>query len=305
MLGIAYAILSAGWFGVSTAAIRRGVTSGSATQALYVTVLGGVPLFLVGALITGQIFDAGDLQPVRYGALAAAGIIHFLIGRYCSYRAYELIGVNRSSAVMQSTSLLAVIIAMTLLDERVTLLAGVGIGLVLVGPALAASAPAKRRVPAGGSGETATNYPLSLHLSRGYMWAGLSVIAFGSSPVLIRYALQDSGLGVFGGLVSYVAAAAVLLPTLARPGHLSGLWSMDRSARVWFFGGGFAIFLAHMFRFLALSVAPVTIVVPLLRAQVVFALAMGYLINREFESFDRRVLGGIAIAMAGSVMLAV
>ena len=96
---------------------------------------------------------------------------------------------------------------------------------------------------------------------------------FGVSPILIRFALEDSGgLGVLGGLVSYAAAAAILAPIALFSGQASGALNLDRGTQVWFLSGGLTIFLGHMFRFLALSLAPVTIVIPLLRSQTIFAL---------------------------------
>lgn len=295
MLGIAFTLISSFWFGVSTVSLRRGVIGGSAVQGVILTVLGGVPLFLLAALLTGQIFDADDLGPTAYLALAAAGVIHFLYGRYCIYRAYALIGANRSAPVNQATPLLAVIIAVGFLSEQVTLLMAFGIALVVLGPMIAAG---------GKSGSGAAVVSRSQLLS-GYMWAALATVGFGISPVFIRFALEDSGLGVLGGLVAYAAAGLVVLPFLARPGQIGELRAIGGSTHKWFLAGTLTVFLGHMFRFLALTYAPVSVAIPLLRSQILVAILLGYLINREYESFDRRVLLGIAIAVAGSVALVI
>jgi len=114
------------------------VIGGSAAQGVLLTVLGGVPLFLVAATLTGQIFHASELRPFAYLALACAGVIHFLYGRYCMYRAYELIGANRSAPISQATTVLAVLIAVGFLNEQVTLTMGLGITFVIIGSAITA-----------------------------------------------------------------------------------------------------------------------------------------------------------------------
>ncbi len=300
MLGIVFTLISSTLFGVTTVLLRRGTVAGSAGQGLVITVIGGVPLFLIAALVSGQLFSTGDITGRGYAALTAAGVIHFLIGRYCTFRAYAAIGANRSSPVLQGTALLSVLFALTFLDEAMTPLKAVGIGLIFIGPALAASSPQPRRAPAGASEDAEA----PARLLEGYGFAALGTLMFGVSPILIRFALEDSGgLGVLGGLVSYAAAAAILAPIALFSGQASGALNLDRGTQVWFLSGGLTIFLGHMFRFLALSLAPVTIVIPLLRSQTIFALALGYVVNRRYESFHPRTLAGVAAAVAGSLAL--
>ncbi len=300
MLGIVFTLISSALFGVTTVLLRRGTVAGSAGQGLVITVIGGVPLFLIAALVSGQIFSTGDITGRGYAALTAAGVIHFLIGRYCTFRAYAAIGANRSSPVLQGTALLSVLFALTFLDEAMTPLKAVGIGLIFVGPALAASSPQPQRAPAGASEDA----EVPARLLEGYGFAALGTLMFGVSPILIRFALEDSGgLGVLGGLVSYAAAAAILAPIALFSGQASGALNLDRGTQVWFLSGGLTIFLGHMFRFLALSLAPVTIVIPLLRSQTIFALALGYVVNRRYENFHPRTLAGVAAAVAGSLAL--
>ena len=121
----------------------------------------------------------------------------------------------------------------------------------------------------------------------------------------IRFALEDTGLGVFGGFIAYAAAGLVVLPLLGKPGQIGALKELGGTTHKWFFAGTLTVFLGHMFRFLALTYAPVAVAIPLLRSQVIVAILLGYLVNREYESFDRRVLAGIGVAVVGSVALVI
>jgi drug/metabolite transporter (DMT)-like permease len=205
--------------------------------------------------------------------------------------------------------LVSVGFAVTLLGEEITLLMGIGSALVLVGPGLAASRPkSKATVPAGGRVATATArfdvLPRS-QLIEGYAWAAGNALAFGTSPVLIREALGDSGLGILGAAVAYTTAGLLLLISLAIPGQIAGLRQTGTTARRWFILGALTIVFAQMFRFLALSNAPVSVVVPLLRGGVIVTLVLSFIFNRDLESFDRRVLAGIVVSLIGSLALVV
>jgi drug/metabolite transporter (DMT)-like permease len=316
VLGIVFTLISALWFAFAAIAMRRGVVTASALNGLYLTLLPGVPLFWLAALVTGQIFDADELTGREYGLLAAAGVVHFLVGRYCTLRALAILGLNRASPVIVTSVLVSVLLAVALLDEQLTTLMIVGITLVLVGPGLAASRPSRKpgAVPAGAAAEAlegdAPPTPSAgfddiggSRLIEGYAWAGLNAIAFGLSPVFIREALGDSGLGVLGGAVSYTAAGVLLLIPLALPGQVKSLRQVSGSARRWLIFGALAIMAAQMFRFLGLSNAPVSVTVPLLRGGIVFTIILSFIFNRGLESFDRRVLAGVAVSLVGSIAL--
>src|SRR5574341_2141991 len=104
-LGIVFSLLSAASFGINEAMTRRGMQGASASQGLYITVTFGAPAFLFASIVTGQLAQAGGLSPLGLLWLAAAGIVHFLGGRYCNYRSIGAIGANRSHP-LRSTALL-------------------------------------------------------------------------------------------------------------------------------------------------------------------------------------------------------
>ena len=96
MLGGIFSVLSAMSFALGGAMTRRGMLQASASFGLYVTVIMGVPLFALAALASRQIFHADEITSNGYLLLAGAGILHFLIGRYCGFRAVGAIGANRN-----------------------------------------------------------------------------------------------------------------------------------------------------------------------------------------------------------------
>src|SRR5215510_10195463 len=110
-----------------------------------ITVPIGVPLFFLAALLTGRLGDVLTFSAQGYVALSLAGMLHFVWGRYCNYRATRAIGTNLVAPVQQVNLIFTLFLAIWLLGEELTPLRILGIGLVLLGPSITmrAKAPAK------------------------------------------------------------------------------------------------------------------------------------------------------------------
>lgn len=306
MLGALLAALSAATFGLNNAAVRRGVITGSVAQALAITVPIGVPLFAISALLAGQLGALATFRGRFFGFLALAGVLHFVWGRYCNYRATKALGGNLAASAQQVSLVVALALAVVWLGETLTLFRVAGILLVVAGPVIAGG---RRRRPAAGPArqderparQSASGFEPKL--LEGYAFALLSATGYGVSPVLIRAAVAGSGASLAGGLIAYAAAAAVVCLLLLVPGRLAEVRSVDRANALWFAFSGFWVFLAQMFRFIALSIAPVIVVTPIQRTSSVFRVIFNTLLNREHEVVDRRVIVGVAVSLLGAVAL--
>jgi len=309
----------------------------SASFGLYVTVILGVPLFALAALATRQIFHANEITTNGYLLLAGAGILHFLVGRYCGFRAVGAIGANRNQPLLTTSILYSVIMAIAVLGEKITGQMLGGMALVVLGPMLmiersrARSAPSfavtaaptglpANQIPSDPSSPVIETSAVSeevtisaendkaptmppLKIAEGYFYGLAAAAIYGNTPIMVRAALKDSELGIMGGLASYLAATGVLMLSLVAPGKLAKLAGERKSAGPWFYANTVASFFAQMFRYAALAIAPVTIVAPLARTLALFTLAFSFLINRRLEYFGPRVIVGILLSVVGSVML--
>jgi drug/metabolite transporter (DMT)-like permease len=306
MLGVLFALISTASFSFNTVMVRRGVVRASASAGAFVTVLMGVPMFAVAALVSGQLFRAAELPGTGYILLSAAGILHFGFGRYCNYRAVGAIGATRVAPVQSFTIPYSVFIAFLFLGETINWGMAVGIGLILVGPAImieraSTQAPKPQATPSGGSDAEPA---FELRQAEGYLFALLSIGAYGTSPLLIRAALVDlDNMAVYGGLVAYFAAATALILTLVIPARRGLITAMRFSTVRLFLGAGFFVFLAQMFRFAALSIAPVAVVSPLQRSGAIFTLGLSWAVNRKLEKITWRVVLGIFTSTGGAVLL--
>jgi uncharacterized membrane protein len=244
--------------------------------------------------------------------LATAGIIHFVWGRYCNYRATKAMGANLVGPVQQLNLVLTLALAVGILDETLTPLRLLGIALVVLGPifTLPRAGPRKQvvtavappaRTPAAEPTRFEANY------GEGYLWSFLSAFGYGASPILVKLALEGHGLGgsLAGGLVSYSAATVVLFLLFLWPGQLRHVLSVRAEAAKWFTLSGILVCASQMFLYMGYAVAPVSVVSPIQRLSIVFRIHASWLINREHEVFGGRVIVGTVVSLVGALALTV
>jgi drug/metabolite transporter (DMT)-like permease len=327
LIGALVAILSAVSFSLSDVTVRRSVTKAPVAYGAFVTVLMGVPLFFIVCLFTGQIFDASELSASSYGLLAAAGLVHYVIGRYFNYSALQAIGAARAGPIQALGLPYSVIVAAIFLGEEITLGMAAGIVLIMAGPAIMVERRRKTPVVAAAlvlerpplaelasapiTAGPATAVPVKeegfqLRQAEGYLYAIIAAVSYGSSPVLIRSALEgESGVSLLGGFVSYLAAGVLLIVSLALPSRRYLVQALSPANARLFFAPGFFVFLAQVFRFVALSLATVAVVATLLRFTGIFTLAMSWYMNRDLEKITWQVIAGVLISLVGAMLLVV
>ena len=85
------------------------------------------------ALLTGAIRNLSHFSATAIASLSAAGVLHFVLGRYCNFRASQAAGVNLTAPVVQLNSVVTLILAVMILREPCTLLQVVGAVLMVSG----------------------------------------------------------------------------------------------------------------------------------------------------------------------------
>src|SRR5258707_7300123 len=114
--------------------MRRGVLTGSVVQAMAITVPIGLPISFLVAVATGSLAAVAGFSSPALVALSLSGIMHFVWGRYCNYRAIRAIGTNLVAPIQQINLIVTLLLAIWILGETLTPLRLLGIVLVLLGP---------------------------------------------------------------------------------------------------------------------------------------------------------------------------
>lgn len=301
MLGAFLALCAAITFAANNVSMRRGVLAGTASQGMAVTVpIGAVVTFLAVA-IPGLLPILWEFDATGYWLLAAAGVLHFVLGRYCNYRALKSIGSNLSGPVQEMSLVWTVGLAIVLLAETVTVQQLLGIAIIIFAPMITfrkkAQVQSKKEAPSG----------FQPKYVEGYTFATLAALSYGTSPLLVAAAIPQ-GMGIGGGLVgsmiSYFAATGVLvLFVLLWPGQLAHVRGVDRGAIKWFVSSGILVCVSQMTRYMALAIAPVSVVTPIQRTASIFRLLFSRIINPNHEIFDSRVYWATGLSLLGVLLL--
>lgn len=299
MLGGFLALMAAATFAWTNAVVRRGVVTGSVSQAITLAIPPGIPVFLVALLLSANAGILFRLPQHSYVVFAAVGISHFWIGRYCNYRALSAIGTNLAGPVVQLNLLVSLLLAIFFLGEKLNLVRIIGIILIVAGPMMV------RRAGAAAAAKPASPVMFTPRLAEGYFFAFLAGLFYGASPPLVRYAVEDQGLAasLAGGVIAASSATILMTLLLFVPSQMEQLRGVSRENAGWFFISGTFVYVSQIFAYMALAVAPVTITVPIIGLQNIFRLYLARVLNPQHEIFGSDVIFATAVSFLGVLVL--
>lgn len=314
MLGEILGLGSAAVAGGTSTFTRRGTFLASSNYIANMSILCGPVFFVLASLVSGEIFKLGTFTWQVYFFFSLTGIIHFACGRTFGYRAIQLIGSNRSNVVTGMNVIITVLLAIVVLNEKLTPLATLGIILSMAGPLLMAF---KERTVSGGASKQASSAQArpkagaygrdidrrTLIVGSGY--AVGSALFWGTSPITLKMGLDQGGSPIVGSLIAYLAATLAVSPwILNREGRTEILSPAEGSLR---FGllTGLTTSTAQLLRYSALASTSVVTVSLMTRTIPVWVLLYAFLFNRKHESFSRWVLLGNVLVVIGTVLVVI
>jgi uncharacterized membrane protein len=264
----------------------------------------GVACFLPVAFVLGE-FDRIARFPITAALwMAFVGVLHFVFGRYCNYSANQAAGVNLTAPVVQLQVIVTVVLAVVILHEPCTVLQAIG-GILIVAGSIITQQQGSAARPAGAGNRSGPIFtPSKL---KGYVFASLAALAYGSSPIPARYALEHTGpgTGIVGGLIAYSAATAFVAVALLSPPLRRNVLALRPENVRWFVYSGVFVAMAQGFFFAAVSVAPVLLVMPILQLSLAFRFMFSAWLNPHHEMFGPPVLIGIATSITGAMMVSI
>jgi uncharacterized membrane protein len=141
----------------------------------------------------------------------------------------------------------------------------------------------------------------------GFFFALIAALAYGSSPIIVRQALQDAGAlsGLAGGAVAYAAATLAVTLGLIITSLRRNVMSVTSENARWFVYSGIFVSAAHGFLYSALAVAPIMLVAPLLQLSLVFRFIFALMLNPHHEVFGFVVVFGTVVSILGACAIAI
>jgi drug/metabolite transporter (DMT)-like permease len=204
MIGQSLALLTGFGQATNTVFMRKAVFhTKETTTAVFISICFGFVIFFPLLLFTG---NTGQLTTASWQALAAlagAGIVNFVIGRRLNYYSLKLIGANRGGPLLNSGTLFAVAMGITVMGEPVTLGLVMGIILIVTGVILVSMERS--------SDSTTEGIVSTWDMVKGVSTGLLAGICYGGGPVLAKIAIDEGNSPFMAVFVSYGVAFIIML----------------------------------------------------------------------------------------------
>lgn len=295
-IGLIFALLSAILFAASNVFLRRGVSgAGESNSAFLIAIFMGITIFSLMMFFTAEWDKVWSLSGQGWVLLGAAGIIHFVIGRYLAYISVRLIGANKAITITRSNMLYAVILGIILLNEQFTI--PLALGVVCLASGVTLVSIERQGTDAKEQSETSTL------LTKGVLYALIAGLCWGISGVPIKLGVAEIGSSLAGAFVSFIPPSFIIAGLLLRRQQREELMKLPRSSLIYLVIAGALTSISQLCRYIALSYSPISLVQPLMSTNVIFLLFFSFLLNRHIEVFTIKVIIGIVVTVVGSVLL--
>lgn len=278
-------------FGSSNVFTRRGVFQARESfSPLPISIGIGLIILLAAMLVSGTSGVLTRISWLAIVSLSGAGVLHFVIGRSLNYTSLRLIGANRAQPLIGCNIIFAIAFGLIFLNEAITLrqiagVAAVSLGVMLIGTSAE-----------GFARGTKMEKPV---LAKGIA-AGLAAgLCYGTSPLLIKIGITESGSALAGSFISHAAAAVVVLVVLVNGKNRSQLANLNKAAFGSMMVGGTSLAFGQLLRYIALGLVPINIAVPLSSTDIIFVPVFSFFLNRRIEVFSWKVISGTLLVMLG------
>ena len=274
------ALASAFFFGAMTVALRVALRRGDAEVGAFVTVLTAFVVVAAYAALQSASFEARGLVVFALTGLLAPGGSQLLFTL-----AVRDAGSSRTSVVVGTAPLFAVLLALVFLNEPLRLPLALGALLIVAGGTLLAS---ERTRPAQ-------------FLAVGLVLAAASALLIATRDNLVRAVSDDLHVDASAG-----AATALLVGALAMLAYAAVRKPAElRAFRGWpafvavgiLFGVSYALLYEAYFR------GPVTVVSPLVATESLWGVGLSALLLRRQELVGRRLFAGALLVVAGGALI--
>jgi drug/metabolite transporter (DMT)-like permease len=281
--GILYAVVAGIFWGSSPVLIKRGLLGSDVSAATLYQQATILLTLMVAAVIEGNLM-AQRISPLPLAVFVATGIVGAYLGRTLFVKSVAQIGASRAQSLNNSSPLITVLLAASLLGETLSSALIGGVLLILAGVFLVTKPESQGED--GGVVRTLT------------LTSILATLCYGIVPVLKKLGTDIGGPPVLGALVMH-ATGLVLLLSL---GHLLKIelkwYKLSLSSVICFVAAGVLQGVGSILTLKALLYAPASVVAPIWNTQPIisFLLTKALLQGIEVVSLRDGVAAGLVVA---------
>lgn len=287
-LGSAIALASQSLF------IRIGTQRGKSLNAVFVVIL--VNLIVLFPLVSILYYPDYGLTHVSWLSFVVAGMFGTMLGRVLKFTSISRIGASRTEPITASNALFATVLGMVLLGETLTVIHGVGVVLIVVGVAAIAWET---------SHENPDDLPLR-ELAVGLLIPLGAALAYAIEPIFANFGFDEGTPALVGLLVKTVAASLAFTLYLRWRGSLPGPAELRSNDTRWFAFAGVANTVFLLGYYGALSIAPVSVVVPIIITSTLFVVILSALfMPQRLERVTWRLAMAAATVVIGVLVITI
>jgi len=295
--GLIFALLASVSFAGSVVFVRKATAqTGESFTPTAISVFMGIPFFAIALFITGEWSKLLSVSWQALVSLGAAGIIHFIIGRFLGYSSYRLIGANKATPFIMTNPFYTVILGVLFLNELLTVYLVLGVICIFTGVALIST---ERK-------SVIAEEPRALSRTeiKGILPALGAALCWGSTPILIKPALAEIGSPFAGAFVSYFVASVVMAFFFFRGQHREQMGKIPiLMALISMLIGAIFSSAGQLFLYIGLSYSPASMVNPLISTHILFIFLFSFLLNRQIEVFTLKIILGMVAIVAGTFLI--
>ena len=267
---------------LATIFVRQGLRGSDPYTGVWINMMVGTAGLWICVLATG---GAGRVSMKSALLFASAGLIGTVGGRLSRFFAIEKVGASIASAVGNLTPLIASILAIALLDERVTLPVVLGTVVIVAGTVLLSV-----------SGVQLGFRPWMIVLPL------TSATCFGIVQVIRKVGLSEMG-PVLGAAINTTTALIAFSGLMLGMGRGRELVACRGRTLGYFIAAGVAENGGVFLLIVALSVGAVSVVTPLTAASPLFVLLLTPFFLRGVEVLTTRIVIGTVLIVIGVYLI--
>lgn len=260
-----------------------------ALNVLFVVLLTNVFVLVPGALL----LHTGDLGITvdALWAFALAGITGTMVARVFAYTSIKRIGSSRTEPIKSSQPLHATIIAVVVLNETVSATRVFGIILIVVGVGIVSWEVARKSVDRR---VDANAYELLIPLT--------AALFYGIEPIFAKIGFAEGTPVAVGLAIKTIAALVGYLAFMVARGSVPNPLSFGARRRRWYLLAGVFNTTFLVLYYLALEIAPVSVVVPIITTSPVAVVVLSRLFLPRLERITWRTGAGALVVVVGGVL---
>lgn len=272
--------------------IRKGTDTGRAYDAVLVVMITNIVVLV--PIVAIYYYPDYGLRTRSILSFIAAGLLGTMLGRMFKYVSIGRIGASRTEPIINANALVATVLGVVLLGERITAIHLLAILAIVVGIVLI-------------SLETTRENPHDLSrrkLAFGMVLPFGGAVAYGLEPIFATHGLQTGTPAPIGVVIKTVAATFGFLVYLRYVDAIPKIAATRSNDVKTFVLAGLSNTAFILGYYVALGLAPVSVVVPIIPTSTLFTVVLAALfMPQRLERVTARLVGAALIVATGVIVL--